>query len=158
MKGASPHGAVQKGCVGCHHGGAAGLDRGRGHGFAADWGACRSCHGDSLQDDHTTVDQSIALGGRALYRRLVDAGAFGRRQGDGPPSGADPYHATSLYLKGPLGRAAYDVLLVLEDPAAGSHNAPYARTLLDAAKRQLDVVAPLSGGRNLVHDLAGGAR
>jgi len=33
----------------------------------------------------------------------------------------------------PLGRATWDLLLVLEDPAAGAHNARYAQALLDAA-------------------------
>ena len=32
------------------------------------------------------------------------------------------------------GRALYDVLLVLEDPAADAHNGAYARTLLDRAE------------------------
>jgi hypothetical protein len=42
----------------------------------------------------------------------------------------------------PLGRAAWDVALVLEDPAAAAHNAPYARLLLAAAERALN-----EGGR-----------
>jgi len=34
-------------------------------------------------------------------------------------------------------QALYDVALVVEDPAAGIHNAPYARELLDEAARAL---------------------
>ena len=33
----------------------------------------------------------------------------------------------------PRGRAIWNLLLVLEDPAAGAHNARYAQALLDAA-------------------------
>ena len=36
-------------------------------------------------------------------------------------------------LDGPRARAAWNVALVLEDPAAAIHNAPYARALLDQA-------------------------
>jgi hypothetical protein len=45
-----------------------------------------------------------------------------------------PRHAQGLTLaRDRIGRAAYDALLVLEDPAAASHNAPFARVLLEAA-------------------------
>jgi hypothetical protein len=37
-----------------------------------------------------------------------------------------------------LGRAAYDVLLILEDPAAADHNPTYASMLLGAAERALE--------------------
>jgi hypothetical protein len=49
-----------------------------------------------------------------------------------------PTHAQGFRLADDaLGRAAYDVLLVLEDPGAAAHNAPFARTLLDAAAKAL---------------------
>jgi len=41
-----------------------------------------------------------------------------------------------------LGRAAWDVAMVLEDPAADAHNAAYARALLDAADRAVTTVRP----------------
>jgi hypothetical protein len=42
----------------------------------------------------------------------------------------------------PVGRALWDVLLVLEDPAAAAHNGPYARALLDAAELALREARP----------------
>ena len=45
-------------------------------------------------------------------------------------------HATgaALNLETPRGRALWNVLLVLEDPAAAAHNARYARELLAASE------------------------
>jgi hypothetical protein len=50
-------------------------------------------------------------------------------------------HAHGLHLdrSTPLGRALWNVALVLEDPAADVHNAPYARKLLDAAEAILEM-------------------
>jgi hypothetical protein len=50
-----------------------------------------------------------------------------------------PPHASRrpLDLTTTRGRAAWDVALILEDPAADTHNAPYARRLLDAAEAAL---------------------
>jgi hypothetical protein len=41
-----------------------------------------------------------------------------------------------------LARAAYDVLLVLEDRGAAAHNPTYATKLLDAAERVLQKKVP----------------
>jgi hypothetical protein len=63
-----------------------------------------------------------------------------RRQGIVPPRGERPPHArvgTSLDRETPVGRAAYNVLLVIEDPAAAIHNPAYAAALLDAAEAVL---------------------
>jgi hypothetical protein len=70
----------------------------------------------------------------ALLARLANLGAVR----DGPPSGSDPAHVVETRLaRDRLGRAAYDVLLVLEDPGAMAHNAPFARMLLAAAERAI---------------------
>jgi hypothetical protein len=59
-------------------------------------------------------------------------------------TGVNPPHAATnaLDLRSARGRAAYDVALVLEDPAADVHDGPYARRLLDAAEA---VLAPARG-------------
>jgi hypothetical protein len=45
-------------------------------------------------------------------------------------------------IEAPLDRAAENVRLVLEDPAAWVHNGPYARALLDEAERTLEKARP----------------
>ncbi|HEX7671664.1 MAG TPA: multiheme c-type cytochrome, partial [Polyangiaceae bacterium] len=62
LTGPSPHGAVEGGCVGCHHDGPAGLEHGTNHGFLARRDRCKTCHGDKS-------DVSI----RARAERLFDA-------------------------------------------------------------------------------------
>ncbi len=124
------HGGVS--CTGCHEDGPAALDRGRGHAFQAHSDACPRCHEGAMPD--------VAAGGRmrseaaALLARLADLGALRA----GTASGSDPSHVVETGLANDrLGRAAYDVLLVLEDPGAMAHNAPFARTLLAAAERAI---------------------
>ena len=56
-----------------------------------------------------------------------------------PENPARPAHAGDARVdrRTPRGRAIWDLLLVLEDPAAAAHNARYARALLDAAESVL---------------------
>jgi len=122
----SVHGAVDGGCVGCHRGGPVELERGSGHAFRADVTSCAGCHGD-------TVPDTAAIG-----REIRDRAAFllASLAGVRPPVASDPRHAGTLGLpRDRIGRAVYDVLLVLEDPAAAAHNTPFARALLAAAAR-----------------------
>jgi hypothetical protein len=74
---------------------------------------------------------------RARAERLFEA--LGDRAPREPlvPARLGPIHANGARFDRatPRGRAAWDVALVLEDPAADVHNAPYARLLLDAAER-----------------------
>jgi hypothetical protein len=64
----------------------------------------------------------------------------------GAPTPSPP-HAVRATIDAttPRGRAAWNVALVLEDPAADRHNAPYARALLDAAERFLDAARTKGG-------------
>jgi hypothetical protein len=128
----APHGAVERGCLGCHGAGPANLRRGAAHAFASDPRACAPCHAGGAPD--------VASLGRAL--REEASAALGEILRARPPSrdlpADDPPHAAGASLAAdPLGRAEYDVRLVLEDPAAAAHNAPYARALLEAARRAL---------------------
>jgi hypothetical protein len=63
------------------------------------------------------------------------------------PDPAHPVHAgraggIAADRSTPRGRAIWNLLLVLEDRAADTHNAPYARVLLDAAQAVLQKRRP----------------
>jgi hypothetical protein len=123
LAGPAPHAAIDRGCLGCHDGGPD-VERGRNHAFRARADGCATCH----PRDALRVDQ-IAARARSLLGRLESRGLVS----------AQPAHAGTpkFDLSTPLGRAAYDALLVAEDPAAGVHNAPYAERLLAAAESVL---------------------
>jgi hypothetical protein len=127
LSGAVTHARVAEGCVGCHRSGPAAVERGAGHRFATAPSTCASCH------TQPAPASDVVERARRLWAswRGPDAG--------GPPHAGD----ARLDRRTPRGRAAWNVLLVLEDPAAGIHNAPYARTLLAAAERAL--AAPAGG-------------
>jgi predicted CXXCH cytochrome family protein len=133
----APHLSVQGGCIGCHAGEdrGEGWERGASHTFRVSGRACVPCH------DREKVEERPGRGGmrvaeraRALFDRhfalravpLAVRGAGGVHAA-GPQAERDPDAA----------RALWNVMLVLEDPAAGAHNAPLARELLDEAERLL---------------------
>jgi hypothetical protein len=131
------HAGEGSACLGCHDGGPAGLERGSGHGFKASPSACTRCHAEGTFDA-TSLDDHLHADAKALLGVLARRGAFG-----GPGLPAETHHRAAMRLAdSALGRAAYDVLLVLEDPAAASHNEPYARALLEAAGRQANAGMP----------------
>jgi hypothetical protein len=134
LEGGSIHGGVERGCLGCHSAGPRSLERGSGHAFASDPAACTSCHPEGVPAGDGDV-RSEALD---LFSRLRS------KRKDGTPTTGDPPHVMARNLVNDRwGRAIYDVSLVLEDPAAASHNAPYARSLLAKART---VVESASGG------------
>jgi hypothetical protein len=119
LTGGAPHAAIAGGCVGCHRGGPDNLERGSNHAFRAPASVCTTCH---PQGPPPSTD----LRARALGMwRGVRTGEFGR-----------PAHAGDARVdrRTPRGRAIWNLLLVLEDPAAAAHNARYAGALLDAAE------------------------
>jgi hypothetical protein len=122
VPGAVTHAGVTDACLGCHRNGSAAVERGAGHQFATAPSTCRPCHA------QLPPPSDLTTRARTLWRlwRGTDTAA-------GPPhaGNARPDRRT------PRGRAAWNVLLVLEDPAAAAHNAPYARALLAAAERAL---------------------
>jgi hypothetical protein len=125
LAGPAPHASIAGGCVGCHDSGPRDVARGASHAFVAGKAACARCHAKALPADELRADA------RALWSALRKSA---------PDSGGAPPHARAAHLDRatPLGRAAWDVSLVLEDPAAAAHNAPYARQLLAAAERALN--------------------
>jgi hypothetical protein len=123
----APHAKIAGGCVGCHRAGPAGLERGAGHAFATDARACASCHPRGLLADDLRARAAALWDGWCARTRCTEAGARPPHAG-----GARMFTAT------PPGRAAWNVALVLEDPAAAAHNAPYARMLLDSAEKALN--------------------
>ncbi|HEY7374764.1 MAG TPA: hypothetical protein VIF57_21545 [Polyangia bacterium] len=121
LTGAPLHAGVAGGCVGCHRAGPDNLERGAGHGFRAPPSVCTACH---------PAAPSAAGDVQARARRLWHALTGRDAAGPAHAGGAD---AVASDRRTPLGRATWDLLLVLEDRAAGAHNARYANALLDAA-------------------------
>jgi hypothetical protein len=145
LNGPAAHAAVAGGCIACHRAGPTTVDHGAGHAFAVDHAACPSCHTRGLPP---TEDLRARAQGLWRAQALADV-----RQQQAPVADHDdrPPHARAARLDRatPLGRAAWNVALVLEDPAAAAHNAPYARLLLVAAEQTLNAnPAPAAqGGR-----------
>ena len=125
MTGAPLHAGVAGGCIGCHRGGPDNIDRGAGHGFRATAAACAPCHGSA------PPASDVRARAQQLWRRLA-----GRDVTD--PAHARVRDGVTVDRRTPYGRAVWDLLLVLEDPAAGAHNARYARALLDASASVID--------------------
>jgi Cytochrome c554 and c-prime len=127
----SPHENVPGGCVGCHSGGGG---RGGNHSFAVPGTACTGCHAIAPSR------RAVADRARVLWDRIAAAAQLA------PRSEAAPVHASMIASGGsptldrstPIGRAGWNVLLVLEDPAADRHNGLYAERLLQSAETVLD--------------------
>jgi hypothetical protein len=131
LTGAPLHAGIAGGCVGCHRGGPDGLERGASHGFRAPASTCTPCHG---QGPPASTD--VRARAEQLWRGL-------RKTDSITPAHADP--TVSIDRRTARGRAAWNLLLVLEDRGAGAHNARYARALLDAAASVLDGGAAAGG-------------
>ncbi|HMI90267.1 MAG TPA: hypothetical protein VK509_02835, partial [Polyangiales bacterium] len=131
---ASAHRAVPAGCVGCHGKQPAAEGGKLDHSFRADPARCAGCHDDASERRARVQDAQ-----RGLLQRAM---ALALRLAEACPSSTDekPRHAhgTSERCRTqPLTRARFELGLVLEDPAAASHNAAFAHILLDDAERQL---------------------
>lgn len=131
LESVSPHDKVPGGCVGCHSGSGG---RGGNHSFAVPSSACVGCHASPPRT------RAVAERARVLWDRIAEAAQLA------PRSNTEPVHA-SITLPGrshgldqntPLGRAGWNVLLVLEDPAADRHNGLYADRLLQSAEAVLN--------------------
>jgi hypothetical protein len=125
LVGPAPHIAVPGGCVGCHAAGPAGLEAGANHAFAVEQRRCDKCHG-------PLPSASVEAEARDLWKRLVDRGVVELTR-EGPAHAAAKLRPASPALR----RAAYDLSLLLEDPASRVHNPAYAQKLLDASRRAI---------------------
>jgi hypothetical protein len=133
--GPAPHLEVPGGCVGCHADGPEGLQAGKNHAFRAKKTQCDACH----------LGRSFASGplpfegeARDLWKRLLDRRVVGRSE---DKSRIAPPHASTELRSGrgtPLERAAFNLSLILEDPAAATHNPRYAQQLVDNARKAID--------------------
>jgi hypothetical protein len=139
LAGGAPHAGVANGCIGCHRAGPENVERGAGHGFRAPASACAACH-PGRQPSSELRARAQQLWSSVRDRVTLAPNCAGRRPASCAPPGppGTPPHTEAAGGLGmnrhtPLGRAVWDLLLVLEDPAAESHNPRYARALLDAA-------------------------
>jgi hypothetical protein len=122
--------------VGCHGSREFASGRSTDHSFATDSAACAKCHPQGAPDEqfdaqHRTVRQWAMSLDSEIARRCARSAS---------PSPSQPLHAASPRSacgSPSLMRALYEVTLVLEDPAAGVHNASFARQLLADAERRL---------------------
>jgi len=124
LTGGAPHAAVAGGCIGCHRAGPENVERGGGHGFRAPASVCASCH------PGRQPSSELRVRAQQLWRGISSEGDAG----NAGPAHATPTAGVRADRRTPLGRAIWDLLLVLEDPAAEMHNPRYARALLDAAE------------------------
>ena len=139
----APHGQVP--CVACH-GGEVKTD----HSFRADHGSCTRCHAGGAPPEDRADEH-----GRTVRQRALALWAELRVRLELPAEGAGPAHASSLEAamttasgsSPALARALYEVALVVEDPAAGVHNAPFARQMLDDAEATLHATSPATPPR-----------
>lgn len=121
----APHATQARGCLACHGAGPPDLERGKSHGFQAPEASCRTCH----------------PGGKAVPDLRAEAMRLRERIApDASAEVARPWHAQGMRLdrRSAAGRALWNVALVLEDPAAATHNAGYARLLLNSAASWLE--------------------
>jgi hypothetical protein len=131
LEGPAPHSGLEDGCLACHRAGPSTLERGGGHAFGASPETCKRCHQPSKDARTELKTRAEGLWAKLLPRLPGGSKLVPSR----PPHAAAP----KWNPKTPLGRAATNVLLVLEDPAAAEHNLPYARKLLDSAERWIEL-------------------
>jgi hypothetical protein len=138
VAGETPHRDVPGGCVGCHGGLQASTGRPTDHSFRVDDSSCATCHGGS----GSTPKEQPKVAGRSVrdWALALEDEIERRLASKRLTSFAVPRHAAQGTAQKPaddIFRARYEVALVLEDPAAGIHNAPFARTLLADAEQHL---------------------
>jgi hypothetical protein len=134
QRGPAPHAALRGECMGCHGASATG-GPGTDHSFRVDRRTCTKCHGQG--DPTESIDRlgsSVQQRARALVAELWRACLPGA--GSGTPH-AEPRRLAACKLPPEKARALFNASLVIEDRAAGVHNAPFSRLLLDQAESLL---------------------
>jgi hypothetical protein len=136
QRGPAPHAALGGGCTGCHGASATGAS-GTDHSFRVDRRICTKCHrqGDPTESIER-VDGSVEQRARALVAGLSRACLAGAGTSSGTPH-AEPRRLAACKLPPERARALFNASLVIEDRAAGVHNAPFSRLLLDQAESLL---------------------
>ncbi|HEU5075506.1 MAG TPA: hypothetical protein VFU02_15045 [Polyangiaceae bacterium] len=131
LMGPAVHARAPEGCSSCHVGTTSNVERGKNHGFQANPAACRTCH------EHPPPAPEHLSKARSLLAEIARREPALRHLSL-PPAGTLPHaHAGELDVSTSLGRAAYNLLLLLEDPAAGIHNPDYTKLLLDHSEGML---------------------
>jgi hypothetical protein len=133
LTGAAPHLGVPGGCVGCHAMGPTEIQAGANHAFRADLGRCASCHREPPAKDGASLQREA----RALWQRLLDLGVVEVPSSASTPRPAHAASRLSRTSRASLARAALDLSLLLEDPAAAAHNFGYATQLLEASRKAI---------------------
>ena len=131
-----PHATL--GCVSCHMAkGQEEAGRGASHRMVAPPTACQPCHADPPREKNAADGRSIAARASDLWRALAARGGDAKpgETSPRPPHARLPREGVALDPR--LAPAARSVAIVIEDPAAYVHNAPFARALLDAAEAAL---------------------
>ena len=146
LNGSAVHATTVEGCLECHQSAQERYERGESHGFRADSRACNRCH-DRMPARGNPLARARTLLDALLKRSQADWTAVLRNEQRQGTNATQPAHARPgrLNLKDPLGRAAYNLLLVLEDPAADVHNPEYTELLLDHTEQMLDLHETLQG-------------
>lgn len=131
----APHARIDKGCLGCHAGGAPGLsvERGAGHTFQVDRARCQPCHECPKEERPGKDGKRVKERAGALFAILRARGIV-KSARDTAPHAAMEIEAAPGSREA---RAAARVLSVVEDRGAGAHNAGAARALLDEAEALL---------------------
>lgn len=140
LKGSAVHAMSVDGCLACHQSSTGGYERGQSHGFQADFRACQRCH-DRVPTRSNALARARTLLEDVVERSQSEWAAVLRTRLHTGASRAEPAHASPgrLDLDDPLGRAAYNLLLLLEDPAADVHNPDYTELLLGHTEQMLDL-------------------
>jgi hypothetical protein len=127
---AAVHAGGTRGCLSCHDSGPEELQLGKSHAFRSSSENCARCHDSPKARDPSLRTRALALLARLSPERL--------------PSGGPAWHAQRYGALGSLERqrALFDVLLVLEDPAADVHHPAYAKLLLSMAEREAGGATP----------------
>jgi hypothetical protein len=141
LVGPAPHLTVDGGCVGCHREGPVDIEHGQSHGFRADRRRCTSCHDATRDLDWSNERARIEREARSLWGKLLAFWSPLRSMPESPDLPSQLPHAmaaSSPDARTPVGRAAYDLSLVLEDRGFLTHNLPYARQLLETARKPIE--------------------
>jgi Cytochrome c554 and c-prime len=136
LAGDAPHRDVPGGCVGCHGGLQSTTGRPTDHSFRVDRASCAICHAAGPPGERPDGrGRGVRAWAQELWSQLERTA--GVASSPTPPDALHAHPDDRRRSDPTLVRARYEVELVLEDPAAGVHGAPFARRLLADAEARL---------------------